>query len=372
MSAVKYCPKEAGVKQNRIIERGPLHNSDGLLACSGYATSPLLDYRRSSVGAPRLRFKEWDYYLINDDEFAVALTLGDLGYAGLVSASVVDLVEHTYRTDKVVVPFPLKKCFLPECSDGGVSSFENKRACFKFAASEGVRKIQAWFAKFCGGKDLYIEAVLDEEPEDSMVIATPLAEDPPAFCYNRKIVAMRARGSFKIGYDIHGFRPEDSLGLLNWGRGVWKCDTTWYWASAQGFQESGEKYVNPRRIGLNLGYGLAEASGATENAIFYDGKAYKLGIVGFDIPEKRIKPESAQSVYDRCEIMQPWRMADTEGKLDLVFTPWVDRYDCLSAGLITGDRHQVFGSYSGTVSVGDTELHVENLRGFVEITRSKQ
>lgn len=354
------------MKQNRITERGPLHNSDGALARCGYAMSPLLDYKRSSVIAPRRRFKEWDYYLINDSEFAVTLMLADFGYTGLVSASVVDLVEHTSRTDKVVVPFPLKKCFLAECSDEGVSSFENKKACFKFTVSEGVHKIQAWFAKFCGGEDLYVEAVLDEEPEDSMVIATPLGEDPLAFCYNRKIVAMRARGSFKIGYDLHGFRPEDSFGLLNWGRGAWKGNTTWYWASAQGLQESGEKYVSPRRIGLNLGYGFAEASGATENVIFYDGKAYKLGIVDFDIPER------SQSVYDRCEIMQPWRMADTEGKLDLVFTPYVDRYDRLNAGLITGDRHQIFGSYSGTVFAGDKELHIENLQGFVEITRSEQ
>ena len=84
-----------------------------------------------------------------------------------------------------------------------------------------------WFAGFDGGDDLTFEAVLDEEPRDSMVISTPWAEDPLAFYYNQKIVAMQARGSFKKGLLVHGFCPESSFGLLDWGRGVWTRDNTW-------------------------------------------------------------------------------------------------------------------------------------------------
>lgn len=359
------------MQQNRITERGPLHTPDGILANPGYATSLLMEYTRRNITAGRWRVKEWDYYLINDEEYALALTLGDLGYMGLVSASIIDLVENTYQTESVIVPFPMGGWLLPERSDEGTSYFSNNKVRFKFDVVNGTRKIRAWFSEFYRGEDLHVEAILDEEPQDSMVIATPWAEDPHAFYYNQKIVCMRARGSFRIGYDVHGFRPEDSFGLLDWGRGVWTRDNTWYWAAAQGLYHSKEKYVKPRRIGLNLGYGFGDTSAATENMIFYDGRAYKLGAVDFGIPEREMKSKKLKSAGDKYELMQPWRIKDSEGKLDLVFTPCVDRCDYTNVGLIITDQHQVFGTYSGTAYAGEKKLEIENLRGFAEVVRNK-
>ena len=79
--------------ETRIDQPGPLHNGDGTLACPGYATSLLLEYHRKNVKASAWRIKEWDYYLVNDDEYAVALTLSDMGYAGLVSVSLIDFAQ---------------------------------------------------------------------------------------------------------------------------------------------------------------------------------------------------------------------------------------------------------------------------------------
>ena len=39
----------------------------------------------------KLRIKEWDYYLIYNKDFALALTIADNSYMGLVSASVINL-----------------------------------------------------------------------------------------------------------------------------------------------------------------------------------------------------------------------------------------------------------------------------------------
>jgi len=57
--------------------------------------------------------------------------------------------------------------------------------------------------------------VLNDEPRDSMVIATPWAEDPTAFYYNQKIVAMRAMGSFSVGDLRHTFNSQSAFGLLD-------------------------------------------------------------------------------------------------------------------------------------------------------------
>ena len=313
------------MSETRLTE-GPLHHLDGKLAECGWATSFLRAYDRDRIKAPKRRIKEWDYYLVNDDEFAVALTVADMGYVGLISASVMDFAQATSHTASVISPFPMGRFKLPATSAEGVTSFETNRVSFRFEVAGGQRRLNVWFAGFDGGDDLTFEAVLDEEPRDSMVISTPWAEDPLAFYYNQKIVAMQARGSFKKGLLVHGFCPENSFGLLDWGRGVWTRDNTWYWAVAQGWQDG-------RRFGLNLGYGFGDTSAASENMVFIDGAAHKLHRVDFGIPEKT-GGAHAKKTADRYQLMQPWHMTDDEGRLDLVFTPLLDRVDWMDLSLI--------------------------------------
>ena len=275
------------MNEKRLEGPGPLHREDGALSACGWATQLELAYDRTRIKAPGWRIKEWDYYLVNDGAYAVALTLGDLGYLGLVSASVIDFAQAAYKTTSVITPFPLGRFRLPSTSREGVSSFENGRVSFRFEAGNGERRLHARFAQFDGDDDLVFDAVLSDEPEETMVIATPWAEDPLAFYYNQKIVAMRARGSFKKGLLVHGFAPDDSFGLLDWGRGVWTRDNTWFWGVAQGWQDGrGGARPGSHCFGLNLGYGFGDTSAASENMAFVDGVCHKLHRVDFGVPEK--------------------------------------------------------------------------------------
>lgn len=356
------------MKENRITEAGPLLGQDGVLTNPGYATSLLLEYRKTDVKASKWRLKEWDYYLVNDDKYALALTLADLHYAGLISASVIDFEDRSYKTSSALAILPRGSFNMPESSEQGVSAFSNKQVDFRFEVEKGVRKLSVVFRNFDGDKDLRAEVVLDEEPQDSMVIATPWAENPRAFYYNQKIVAMRAQGSFIWGDITHDFKPQDSFGLLDWGRGVWTYDNTWLWAAAQGWQEArGEAH----RFGLNLGYGFGDTSAASENMAFMDGKAYKLGRVEFVIPPSKQEGQAGKGAGARYELMEPWRMVDDEGKLDLIFTPTIDRFDYMNYGAIVTDQHQVFGTYSGTVTLDDREFAVSDLKGFAEVVHNK-
>ena len=344
-----------------------------MLAEQGWATSLVRAYDRSCIKAPRWRIKEWDYYLINDDEYAVAFTLSDLGYVGLISASVIELVQGTYKTTSVITPFPLGRFRLPSSSEEGVSTFENGRVHFRFEVKDGVRKIHAQFARFDGDEDLTFDAVLDDEPQDSMVIVTPWEEDKHAFYYNQKIVAMRARGSFKKGMVVHGFSPDNSFGLLDWGRGVWTRDNTWYWAVAQGWQ-NGRGSAGPsssaHRVGLNLGYGFGDTSAASENMFFLDGVVHKLHRVDFGVPEKS-GAENARKLQDCFDLIAPWHVTDDEGRLELVFTPQLDRVDYMNFALVRTDQHQVFGLFSGTIILDDgTAFEIKDLQGSAEVVHN--
>ena len=53
-----------------------------------------------------------------------------------------------------------------------------------------------------------------------MVIATPF-EKKKHFYYNQKINLLKGRGLFSFGELRHQFKKRDTIGVLDWGRGVW-------------------------------------------------------------------------------------------------------------------------------------------------------
>ena len=225
-----------------------------------------------------------------------------------------------------------------------------------------MRHLVVGWEDFKDGKPLFAEVVLDREPRDSMVIATPWAEDDYAFYYNQKIVGQRAFGLFQLGGLQHSFQEDDSFGLLDWGRGVWTRDNTWYWSAAQGSQ-------NGHVFGFNLGYGFGDTTAASENMAFVDGVAHKLGRVDFGIP---MRDDAAKSIGERFDLMSSWRMTDDEGRLDLVFTPEVDRCDYIDFKAIVSDQHQVFGRFDGFIVLdGGERFDVRALRGFAEAVHNK-
>ncbi len=343
--------------QTRFTKPAPLLNDQGILARPGFATSLLLEYDRTRIAASKLRIKEWDYYLVNDGDYALAFTIGDMGYLALVSASMLDFREGTFITQSTMGALPLGRVGMPSTSAFGITEYADKRVAMTFEVADGMRRLVVNFGDFKDGQPLIAEVVLDREPRDSMVIATPWADDDQAFYYNQKIVGMRAIGSFALGSMYHEFSEDDSFGLLDWGRGVWTHDNTWYWGVAQGWQ-------NGHVFAMNLGYGFGDTSAASENMVFIDGVAHKLGRVDFGIP---VRDEAAKTVGERFDLLKPWHVTDDEGRMDLVFTPDIDRCDYVDLKAIVSDQHQVFGLFNGWVKLDDgSTFEVRDLRGSAE------
>ena len=66
--------------QHEITSRAPLLDAAGKLREAGYAKRLLPVYDRAAIRAGAARIKEWDYYLVANDHYAVALTIDDNGY----------------------------------------------------------------------------------------------------------------------------------------------------------------------------------------------------------------------------------------------------------------------------------------------------
>jgi hypothetical protein len=335
--------------QNKITKPSRLLYKNGELIQKGYATSPILRYCRKYV-AKKYRLKEWDYYLINNKKHALALTIGKSLNLILISVSVIDLRDRKILSKDIIRIVP-RKFQLPQSSSDGNIVYKDKSIKLSFRI-EG--KIRILLLKKLGSNkspELNISLVLYNEPRDSMVIATPFQEDTRDFYYNRKIIGMKASGYVRYQKNTYMFSPISSFALLDWGRGVWPYKTTWYWSAASGT-------VHGKTFGFNLGYGFGDTTSATENMLFYNGKASKLNIITFHIPT------DDNNKYD---YFKPWTITSSDQRFEMLFVPIIDRSVNLPLLIISTNQHQVFGLFTGKAILDDgTVIHIKDFLGFAE------
>ncbi len=340
--------------QHEITRRRPLLDANGNIAEPGFARSLLPVYTRKAVKASPLRIKEWDYYLVGNGRFAVALTVADNGYMGLDSVSFIDLENLWQQTVSPISALPLGRRRLPESSAHGDVAVSASGRSLAFRHIPGGRRLSFEMANFSGGLPISGEITLTDEPEESIVMCTPFRQRAH-FYYNQKINCMRAEGSVTVRGRRYAFTPDSSFAVLDWGRGVWPYRNTWYWGSA-----SGELDGVP--FGFNIGYGFGDTSAATENAVFYAGRLHKLSRVSFNIPRRA----------GRCDYMSPWTFTSDDNRFDMDFRPVLDRAADMDVKLLRSEQHQVFGLFSGSVTLDSGRvLAVRDFPGFAERVDNK-
>ena len=341
--------------QHEITQAIPLLDEAGNLTQAGYAKKLLPVYDRTKVKGGLMRLKEWDYYYVGNDKFGVALTIADNSYMGLDSISFLSFEGQPWEITKSPMRIlTLGKTGLPQTSAEGVSAIFGKGYSLLFRVEGGKRVLQAHMDNFKDGAAIDIDVTLTDEAEESIVICTPF-DKPGHFYYNQKINCMRASGTVKIGEDVYTFEPDSSFGVLDWGRGVWTYHNTWYWGSASGL-------VHGVDFGFNIGYGFGDTSAASENMLFFNGKAHKLSQVTFEIPMKDGKED----------YLSPWKFTSDDGRFEMEFEPVLDRASCTDFKVLKSDQHQVFGRFSGTVVLDDgSSLVVRDLMGFAEKVENK-
>ena len=338
------------MRNHEVTKKQPLLRPGGYLSEPGWARSQVWEYKREDIKASKLRIKEWDYYLVMGEGFGTAFTISDDGYIGLQSVSFLDFKEPMEQTKTFLTPFPLGKLKMPESSSSGDCEFSNNKLHIKFTVKDGIRRIQCKCKDFYNGKPFSCDISLEQPPRDTMVIATPW-EGSRAFYYNQKINCMRASGVVKFDGKLYYYHKEHDFGTLDWGRGVWTYDNTWYWGSGNGI-------VNGKPFGFNIGYGFGNTQAASENILFYDGIGHKLADVTFYIPAG--------------DYLKPWTFTSSDGRFEMEFQPVIDRAAKTDAKLIMTDQHQVFGRMSGRAVLDDgTVLDIQDLMCFAEKVHNK-
>jgi hypothetical protein len=336
----------------RELGQGDLLDAAGHLVERGWSTREARRYSRDQARPARPeRLKEWDYYCVLTPDFGLALTVADNGYMGFLGVSWMDFQARTAVNGGAAFPDARGAMDMPPSADHGDIVQVRPQMQMAFRHEAGGRRLTFNAPGFDQGRGLSGELRLAQPPMDRMVIATPFPDAPEAFYYNQKINCLAASGHVDYAGRRYDFTPDAAFGVLDWGRGVWTIDNTWYWGSASGLAQG-------KPFGFNIGYGFGDTSAASENVVFFDGKAHKLAEVVFHLPPGR---------HDSG----PWRFTSSDGRFEMDFEPVVDRAAEFEMGDISSSQHQVFGRFSGHVVLDDgSRLEIRDLIGFAEEVRN--
>lgn len=339
--------------QNEITTPEELLDQRGHIIREGYATLPHWRYRRSAVKAPWWRIKEWDYYAVINQEsgFGITITTSDLGYAGLFALCIVDLTKGEWEQVDTLTVMPAGRTGFAERADEDNRILFRDKKLFLDLERQGDKRILKFaseaFSTISDGPVSGEVELHQPSRKPRMVIATSWKEKRSAFYYNQKINCMPATGRVQLGNREERFEPTKSFGVLDWGRGNWTYRNRWFWASASAALPGGIPF------GFNLGYGFSDRSPASENMLFYNGIPHKLGDVVF--------------YFDESDYMKIWEMKDDQGRLELRFTPRLDRFANTNLLIIQSLQHQVFGHYNGHVLLDDgNKVELQQIPGFAE------
>lgn len=330
--------------QHKLSQIHNLLDENGHVAEAGWANEPLLHYRREDVKVDHSRLKEWDYYLISNEDYGIAFSIANVGVSTRLTANFMNYQTGEHFTDSEIVPSHQSILTMPENPYETVE-FKTDRVDGKYIRDGYKTKIQVTFRDFFG-RDLFADVELDLPKSDAMVIVIPFDEGKEMFYYNYKLNCIKPKGSCKFGHIDVKFDHKTAFSVFDWGRGIWPDSNTWYWGSGSGIVEGND-------FGFNIGYGFGNLSAASENMLFFNGKAHKLEEITFHIPKD--------------SFMEPWKFTSSDGRFEMDFVPVLDRCSDLKRGNYSSSQHQVFGKFTGVAVLDDgTEIYLKDFFAFAE------
>lgn len=332
--------------QIRTEEKTNLLDQNGSLTAPSYGTQDVFVYNKDKIAAPKISLKEWEFYQISNREFCLQLTYGHTSYAGNVNISLIEFNGGKRHDVSVMKFFPGKGAFQLDFSPNSPHelAYNDKSLDFSIQTAEKWRHLKATsVGKVSCDVDLTMSNL-----GDSMCIATPF--DDKRFYYNLKKNFLDLSG--KIIVDGKEFAiTDDTFALVDSGRGCWPYRHEWYWGSMS-------CHLDMHTLGFNIGWGFGDTSKATENMLFYDGIAHKL--------------DKVSAILDKSDYMKPWKFTSNDGRFELDFVPTYDNFTETNFLVMHNRCHQVFGNYSGLVTLDNGEtIKLEKVHGFCENAKNR-
>lgn len=315
---------------------------DGRLnpAAVGWSRYPL---HRCNLRGRWPRKKRWNYWAITTESHLFSATISHLDYAGLVFVYYADFATGQFIETTRLLPLG-RGCQIADVV-AAAARYDSPGLRVIMQQADGGMDLAVDVADFQGRPLTARFAITIPPQHETLNVVVPWNER--TFQFTSKQNCLPATGVVTIGGQQTSFAGEQSFACLDFGRGIWPRHCRWNWGSASGRQ-------NGRLIGLNLGGQWTDGTGSTENGVCVDGRLHKLA---HDLTWQ----------YDKADFMQPWHISDPEGRLDLTFTPFLERVAASNVWLVRSEVHQMFGLYSGHITTGAGEVvPVHDLVGWAE------
>jgi len=150
--------------------------------------------------------------------------------------------------------------------------------------------------------------------------------------YSTKIL-MPMQGEFSVGGESHRFEGPSSMGIIDDHKGFYPYRLRYDWVTGFGVDAKG------RRVGFNLTDNpVRDQTRYNENCLWINNKVWPLP------PIKVTRPQGSSG---------EWIIQDTEGMVDLVFTPELTNDLRFNLGIVQSDYSGPLGYFRGFVRNGD-------------------
>lgn len=289
----------------------------------------------------KFRVKRWNYWTISNEKYFFTVAITNFDYAGVIFVYLVDMEKKNIIEKYVTIP--LGKGIILGDNIQDEFRYESKNLILEVKQCEKSIILELHVDNFRGNEPLKGKIAF-ENPKESLNLIVPWSKS--RFQFTSKQNCLKVSGDITIDSESISFNDDKALGALDFGRGVWKRKMMWNWLS---FSAT----IHDRLIGGNFGGTWTDGSGINENAVFLDGKVFKL-------------KEEIKFIYDIKDFSKPWKIYSEEKTIDLEFYPEVKRIKKVNALMIKSDFKQFFGTLEGKIIVDGEEIKINNVNSTCE------
>lgn len=331
-------------KERELTDLVRLSNPNGTLnpEAIGFARTPIIT---GNLAKNYMRKKRWNYWCVYGEEILFSITVTHLDYVATCFVYFLHYETQRFFEKTVTVPIGRNVRMGDDVLDN--LTFNHPDMSIQVIHLKGETHLLVTVPDF-GGDLLHADLhITHPDGDESLNVVIPWNRNQ--FQLTAKHHLLPAEGFVMIEDQRYRLSKEESFAVLDFGRGVWPRKANWNWAMAS------QRY-GKRRIGLNLGGQWTDGTGMTENAVFVDGKMYKIS-------------EDVLFEYDPKDFMKTWtirtKFTDT---VDLTFTPFFERTAATDAKLVKSDIHQLVGYFKGRIQLEEAgiQLNLVKLLGCSE------
>ncbi len=312
------------------------------------ARANLLDARYRGLPRPLrwLRLKEWQALQISTPRLFANVALFDAKLMSLLQAKVYDRETGTkYVVERKLRPGAFK---LADSLIESTNRYQDQRGWLAFdnRVGDGRIDVDLELAATADAPRIAGRITVHVARGASQVVSLPFARDVGMYSHKGMFPA---EGTLTVGDVTHDLGADGALALLDDHKGYYPYVMKWDWVTSAIHDEAG------RALGINLTRNQCrDPEVFNENCAWIDRRIGRLPAVTFTRERAR-------------EPGEVWRIVDTDGRVDVTFTPTVPGDVKVNAVVVESRYRGPFGTLEGRVEPeGLPPIHLDGWFGMGE------